>query len=68
VKLNAALAAMLVYLASEDTVRMSRDKRTVFATTQGGQPGSWPECRDAQRATPPLAPAPPAPAAPAARP
>ena len=56
VKLNAALAAMLVYLASEDTVRMSRDKRTVFATTQGGQPGSWPECRDAQRATPPLAP------------
>jgi len=69
VMLNAALAAMLVYLASEDTVRMSRDKRTVFATTQGGQPGSWPECRDAQRATPPLAPAPPAPAAaPAARP
>jgi len=30
VKNNAALAAMLVYLASEDTVRMSRDKRTVF--------------------------------------
>jgi Zn-dependent M28 family amino/carboxypeptidase len=58
VKLNAALAAMLVYLASEDTVRMSRDKRTVFAPTQGGQPGSWPECRDAQRLTPPLAPPP----------
>jgi carboxypeptidase Q len=57
VKLNAALAAMLVYLASEDTVRVSRDKRTVFATGQGGQPGSWPECRDAQRVTPPLAPA-----------
>ena len=56
VKLNAALAAMLVYLASEDTVRVSREKRTVFATTQGGQPGSWPECRDATRATPPLAP------------
>ena len=61
VKLNAALAAMLVYLASEDTVRVSRDKRTVFATGQGGQPGSWPECRDAQRVTPPLAPAPPPP-------
>jgi carboxypeptidase Q len=57
VKLNAALAAMLVYLASEDTVRVSRDKRTVFATGQGGQPGSWPECRDALRVTPPLAPA-----------
>ncbi|HXO84895.1 MAG TPA: M28 family peptidase [Gemmatimonadales bacterium] len=69
VKLNAALAAMLVYLASEDTVRVSRDKRTVFATGQGGQPGSWPECRDAQRVTPPLAPAPPPPPpAPAARP
>jgi len=61
VKLNAALAAMLAYLASEDTVRISREKRTVFATTQGGQPGSWPECRDAQRLTPPLAPAPPPP-------
>jgi hypothetical protein len=61
VKLNAALAAMLVYLASEDTVRISREQRTVFATGQGGQPGSWPECRDAQRVTPPLAPAPPPP-------
>ena len=66
VKLNAALAAMLVYLASEDTVRVSREKRTVFAATQGGQPGSWPECRDATRTTPPLAPAPPPP--PPARP
>lgn len=67
VKLNAALAAMLVYLASEDTVRMSRDKRTVFAPGQGGQPGSWPECRDGLRATPPLAPAPPPPPAPPPR-
>jgi len=39
-------------------VRVSRDKRTVFATGQGGQAGSWPECRDAQRVTPALAPAP----------
>ncbi|HKA59348.1 MAG TPA: M20/M25/M40 family metallo-hydrolase [Gemmatimonadales bacterium] len=61
---NAALAAMLVYLASEDTVRMSREKRTVFAPTASGQAGAWPECRDAQRATPPLAPAAPAPPAP----
>ncbi|MFN2570135.1 MAG: M28 family peptidase [Gemmatimonadales bacterium] len=49
---NAALAAMLVYLASEDTTHVSREKRTVFAPTASGQAGSWPECRDAQRATP----------------
>jgi hypothetical protein len=65
VKNNAALAAMLVYLASEDTVRMSREKRTVFSLTPSGQPGSWPECRDAQRTTPPLTPAPPPPPPPA---
>jgi hypothetical protein len=68
VKNNAALTAMLVYLAAEDTVRISREKRTVFAVTQSGQPGSWPECRDGQRVTPPLAPAPPPPPPPAARP
>ncbi len=61
VRNNAALTAMLVYLASEDTVRVSREKRTVFAVTQSGQPGAWPECRDGQRVTPPLAPAPPPP-------
>jgi len=65
VKNNAALAAMLVYLASEDTARMSREKRTVFSLTPSGQPGAWPECRDAQRSTPPLAPAPPPPPPPA---
>jgi hypothetical protein len=64
VKNNAALAAMLVYLASEDTVRVSREKRTVFASTASGQPGTWPECRDGQRATPPVVPAPPAPGRP----
>lgn len=52
VRNNAALTAMLVYLASEDTTRVSREKRNVFATTQSGQPGAWPECRDGQRATP----------------
>src|SRR5204863_254920 len=66
VKNNAALTAMLVYLAAQDTTRMSREKRTVFQPTPQGNPGSWPECRDAQRSTPPLAPAPPPP--PAARP
>ncbi len=64
VRNNAILAAMLVYLASEDTARVSREKRNVFATTQSGQPGSWPECRDGQRVSPPLAPAPPPPPAP----
>ncbi len=68
VRNNAALAAMLVYLASEDTVRMSREKRTVFALTPSGQPGAWPECRDAQRTTPPLVPAPPPPPPAAPRP
>ena len=68
VKNNAALAAMLVYLASEDTVRMSREKRTVFALTPSGQPGAWPECRDAQRSTPSLVPAPPPPPPAAPRP
>ena len=65
VRNNAALTAMLVYLASEDTVRMPREKRTVFSVTPSGQPGAWPECRDAQRTTPPLAPAPPPPPPPA---
>ena len=68
VRNNAALAAMLVYLASEDTVRMSREKRTVFALTPSGQSGAWPECRDAQRTTPPLVPAPPPPPPAAPRP
>ncbi len=62
VKNNAALTAMLVYLAAQDTTHMSREKRTVFQPTPQGNPGSWPECRDAQRSTPPLAPAPPQPA------
>ena len=61
VRNNAILTAMLVYLASEDTVRMPREKRDVFASTQSGQPGRWPECRDGQRVSPPLAPAPPPP-------
>ncbi len=68
VRNNAALAAMLVYLASEDPLRMSREKRTVFALTPSGQPGAWPECRDAQRTTPPLVPAPPPPPPAAPRP
>jgi hypothetical protein len=70
VKNNAALAAMLVYLASEDTERVPRDKRDVFPNRPNGQPGAWPDCQPPQRVTPPLAPPPPPPPppAPAARP
>ena len=60
VKVNATLAAMLVYLAAEDTTRVSREKRTVFQSF-GNNPGQWPRCADPDRATPPLVP-PPAPA------
>jgi hypothetical protein len=70
VKNNAALAAMLVYLASEDTERVPRDKRDVFPNRPNGQPGAWPDCQPPQRVTPPLAPPPPPPPPPppAARP
>ena len=65
VKNNAILAAMLVYLASEDTTSMPRERRDVFPARPNGQPGAWPDCQEPQRATPPLAPAPPPPPAPA---
>jgi hypothetical protein len=70
VKNNAMLTAMLVYLASEDPERVSRDKRDVFPNRPNGQPGAWPDCQQPQRVTPPLAPPPPPPPAPppAARP
>ncbi len=41
-KNNAVLTAMLTYLASEDPETVSRDRLTL---------GSWPECREAARAT-----------------
>jgi carboxypeptidase Q len=48
-KSNAVLTAMLVYLASEDTLPVSREKRTVFPTRPAFGPGgpagtSWPTC------------------------
>ena len=61
VKNNAALAAMLVYLASEDSTHMPRERRDVFQPRPNGQPGAWPDCQQPQRVTPPLAPAPPRP-------
>ena len=68
VKNNATLAAMLVYLASEDTTRMPREKRDVFPPRPNGQPGAWPDCQQPQRSTPPLVPVPPPPPPPAPRP
>ena len=52
VKNNAVLTAMLVYLASEDPERVSRDRRTVMARGQGGNPQTWPVCRDGARVAP----------------
>ena len=40
--------ASLVYLASEDPERVSRETRSVIRG-RGGQPGSWPTCRPAVR-------------------
>jgi hypothetical protein len=50
---NATLTAMLAYLASEDSERVPRERRTLFPVSQqSGEPGSWPQCREAQRAAP----------------
>jgi len=55
-KSNAVLAAMLAYLASEDTTPVSRERRTVFPTRGGFGPGgpvstSWPVCTPPPRST-----------------
>ena len=47
-KNNAVLAASLVYLASEDTERVSRERRTII-TDQAGRPAEWPTCSLAVR-------------------
>ncbi len=43
IRANAVLTAMLVYLASEDPERVSRERR-VLAPGPGGQPAQWPTC------------------------
>jgi len=48
-KNNATLAAMLIYLASEDPERVSRE-RSVLPPTPQGQPREWLSCRPARRA------------------
>ena len=50
-KNNAVLTATLVYMASEDPERVSRERRTVIAG-RGGRPGQWPTCRPATRSSP----------------
>ena len=47
-KNNAVLAASLVYLASEDPERVSRERRTVL-TGRDGRPAVWPTCSVADR-------------------
>ena len=47
-KNNAVLAATLVYMASEDPERVSRERRTVI-TGRGGGPARWPTCTPATR-------------------
>jgi carboxypeptidase Q len=45
---NAALTAMLAYLASEDPETVGRARR-VMANNQQGQPQNWPECQKPAR-------------------
>jgi len=52
VRSNATFAAMMAYLASEDTERVPRDRRTVMPAGRDGQPGRWPTCGTPLRATP----------------
>jgi len=47
-KNNATLAAMLIYLASEDPEKVSRE-RSVLPPTPQGQPREWLQCRPARR-------------------
>lgn len=51
-KHNATLTAMLIYLASEDPVKMARVKLDPLpAAGPSGTPGSWPTCVDGTRNT-----------------
>jgi len=54
IQIDATLTAMLVYLASEDRERVSRERRTAFPPGRDGGPGNWPACRQPQRTGPPV--------------
>jgi carboxypeptidase Q len=49
-KNNAVLAASLAYLASEDPVRVSRERRQIIRGRQG-QPAEWPTCTPGTRSS-----------------
>ena len=51
VKQNATLAAMLVYLASEDPQTMPRDRRVMPVDPATGKVRPWPECTKPARAS-----------------
>ncbi len=46
---NATLTAMLTYLASEEPGMLPRDTRVMGINPRTGEPGSWPQCREAAR-------------------
>ncbi|MBI2614148.1 MAG: M28 family peptidase, partial [Gemmatimonadetes bacterium] len=48
-KNNATLAAMLIYLASEDPERVPRDRALLPPNPQTGEPREWLGCRPARR-------------------
>ena len=51
-KNNAVLTAMLVYLASEDPEKISRERLNPLPVNrQTGQPGTWPACGKAMRSS-----------------
>lgn len=49
VRSNAILTAILVYLASEDAEKTSREKAVLPVNTKTGEPGKWPEQRSPTR-------------------
>lgn len=49
---NATLAAMVVYMASEDPERVPNDTRILPDNPRTGDPGRWPQCRPPRRSYP----------------
>ena len=49
VRSNAILTAILVYMASEDPAKTSRERSVLPANQRTGAPGNWPEMRKATR-------------------
>jgi hypothetical protein len=49
VRNNAILTAILVYMASEDPVKTSRERSVLPANVRTGEPGVWPEQKKATR-------------------